>query len=63
MLKSVEDPTALKPLTTFEDLGRPWKTVEDLGRPNSSQGSNYRTTVKFSDTLLKSVEDPTALSC
>ena len=31
-------------------------------RPDSSEASNYRTTGKCSDTMLKSVEDPTALS-
>ena len=33
------------------------------GRPDSSEGSNYRTTGKFSNTMLKSGEDPTALRC
>ena len=32
------------------------------GRPDSSKGSNYRITGKFSNTMLKSVEDPTTLS-
>ena len=33
------------------------------GRPDSSEASNYRTTGKFSNTMLKSGEDPTALRC
>ena len=33
------------------------------GRPDSSEASNYRTTGKFSNTMLKLGEDPTALRC
>ena len=33
------------------------------GRPDSSEASNYKTTGRFFNIVLKSVEDPTALSC
>ena len=33
------------------------------GRPDSSEASNYRTTGKFLNTMLKLGEDPTALRC
>ena len=37
--------------------------VEINGRPNRSVASNYKTTGKFFNIVLKSVEDPTTLSC
>ena len=35
--------------------------LEISGRPDSSKASNYRTTGKYLNIILKSVEDPTAL--